>query len=203
MAKGVKDDIIERKDEYRSALGDIAQDLANGEIPGEKIAKLVTEGAYNGCTKGTLQYIENIMNTNEKFKDRKFLKGLLLNLGKYTQDVGRDFIFQKKDLKTSLIHNGYKRMTNPFEKWIDKNLDDNIFVKHFAKATKKTIDDMACDLLATKAHLFKINGEFNNKLIDDFVHNFEKNYQDEAYKGFIEALKKEAKRMKENARKKD
>ena len=87
------------------ALGDIVRDLANGEIPGEKIAKLVTEGAYNGVIKGSLQYIENIMNANEKFKDKKFLKGLLLNLGEFTQDVGLDLIFQKQDLKTSLIHN--------------------------------------------------------------------------------------------------
>ena len=41
IGKGIKDDIIERKDEYRSALGDIVQDLAYDEIPGEKIANLL------------------------------------------------------------------------------------------------------------------------------------------------------------------
>ena len=108
----------------------------------------------------------------------------------------RDILFQKKDFKTSLIHNGYKKMKNISDKWISQKYDKNFILKHLLMMQNKTIMDMTNNLLTSKAHLLKINGEFNNKLIDDFVHKQEENFKDECYKRFIESLKQMAEKMK-------
>ena len=76
------------------------------------------------------------------------------------------------------------------------------FLKNFIKGAKKTVVEMAEDLITLKAPLFKINGEFNDKLIDDFVKNFQENENDEIYKAFLEQLKKSAEEMKKENKKK-
>ena len=207
VGKGIKDDIIERKDEYKSALGDIVQDISNGEIPDMKIAKLVGEGLYNGVTNASLSYIEKRMNKktdDQDNKDSKNMKPVVLGFGKFIKSVGDEVIFKKEDLVKSLVHNGYKRLTDPFDKWIDKKLNKEDFLNHFVKGAKKTVENMATDIISTKKPLFKVNGEFNDKLIDDFVKDFGENEKNEIYKYFVDQLKKRSREIKEeNNNKKD
>lgn len=202
VGKGIKDDIVERKNEYRSALGDIVQDLAKGEDPSNKIMKLVGEGLYNGVTNASLDYIKSSMNKSEKYKNSKFIKPAVIGVSKFIKDVGNDLLIQKKDLLTSVYHNGYKRLAKPFDKWVDKKFSEQIFIKHFIKGAKKTVGDMAIDILKEKEPLFTINGEFNGKLLDDFIQKFEQNEKDEMYKAFVEQLKKTASKIKEENEKK-
>ena len=138
----------------------------------------------------------------KKLEDSKLIKPIILGFGKFTQGFINDLFIQKKDLLNSFVHNGLKRLTNPFDKYIDKKFEDEIFLKNFIKGAKKTVVDMAEDLMTLKAPLFKINGEFNNKLIDDFVKNFRENENDEIYKAFLEQLKKSAEEMKKENKKK-
>ena len=201
---GIQKDIIERKDEYKSALGEIVQDISNGEIPNEKIAKLVGEGAYNGVANASLSYIENIMNKNkddQNNKNSKNFKPFVLGMGKFMKSVGDEVIFKKEDIVKSLVHNGYKRLNEPFDKWIDKKLNKEDFLNHFIKGAKKTVGNMATDLISTKKPLFKVNGEFNDKLIDDFINEFKENEEDEIYKYFVDQLKKNARTIKEEKNK--
>ena len=163
VGKGIIKDIKDRKDEYKSALGDIAQDLSNGEIPTMKIAKLVGEGVYNGVGNASLEYIENFMNKKEKTKNSKILKPTVLGIGKALKGMGNDVIFKKKDLKTAFFHRTIKGLTNPYEKWIDKKFDDQIILKHYQKGVLKSLESMATDILTEKTPLFKINRELNGK----------------------------------------
>ena len=196
IGKGIKDDIIERKDNYKSALGDIVQDLSNGENPTSKITQLIEEGVYNGISNASLDYIKKSMKNSEKFKNKKTIQSIVESFGKCAKGVGNDVFFKNKDLKTSLIHNGYKQLKNPFDKWIDKKFDDKIIQKHMIKGLKSTIDDMAENIVKSKAPLFKIDGKFNQKLIDDFINNLIDNEKDEIYKAFIESLKKASSKIK-------
>ena len=196
VGKGIKDDIIERKDEYKSALGEIVKDLANGEDPSMKVFKLVNEGLYNGVTNASLEYIKKSMNKSEKIKNKKFLKSAVLGASKLAKGVGNDVLIKRKNLLTSVFHNGYKELTKPFDKWVDKKFNDQNFTKHFIKGAKETIENMAEDILMSKVPLFKVNGEFNEKLLDDFVQKFIDNQNDEMYNAFIEKLKKTSSEIK-------
>ena len=202
VGKGIIKDIKDRKDEYKSALGDIAQDLSNGEIPTMKIAKLVGEGVYNRVGNASLEYIENFMNKKEKTKNSKILKPTVLGIGKALKGMGNDVIFKKKDLKTAFFHRTIKGLTNPYEKWIDKKFDDQIILKHYQKGVLKSLESMATDILTEKTPLLKINGELNGKLLDDFINKFDENINNEMYKAFVEELKKVGDKMKEEAKKK-
>ena len=53
-------------------------------------------------------------------------------------------------------HNGFKRLTNSFDKYIDNKFEDEIFLKNVIKGVKKTVVDMGEDLLNLKAPLFKL-----------------------------------------------
>ena len=80
-------------------MEDVAKDLANGEIPSEKIAKLVADGIYSGCSNATLKYIENLMNKNGKFKDKKYLQEFIRNLVNFHKELCVIYFFKKKILK--------------------------------------------------------------------------------------------------------
>ena len=204
IGEGIGEDIINRKDEYLSALGSIAGDLSNGEIPNEKIAKLIFEGTYNGCANATNNYIKEKMNKKyEKIinDDNKHeinaIKESVSSLFDFVRGTGDDILFKGKDFQYALLHNEYKLLTDPFHKWVDNKLEGKILTKHLTNGAIKSVDNMIVNLLSEKSHIFKINGKFNEKLFDDFVKDFEKNEKDELYKAAVEKLKKIKNDMKE------
>ena len=57
FGEGAIKNVIERKDEYVEKIGDIASDLANDEIPTDKIKFLIYEGVYQGVSNARFYYI--------------------------------------------------------------------------------------------------------------------------------------------------
>jgi len=82
VGKGIQKDIRDRKDEYKSTLIEIGEDICVGKDPSEKITKLVLDGVYNGCCKASIDYINEKM-AEKKYLDKKFVRGALNTLGNF------------------------------------------------------------------------------------------------------------------------
>ena len=89
------------------------------------------------------------------------------------------------------MHNSYKTLIDPFEKWKEKKLEGKEIRKHLIDGAQKTIVDMVLDVVDGEEALLKPNGEFNNKILRDFAKNLKENEKEE----FIDAIKEKRKRQ--------
>ena len=188
VGEGIKDDIVDRKDEYLSALKDIGSDITKGEIPVDKIAKMAFEGGYNGCSKATNKYIKELV--EEHIPNKKLTKELIKGIGKTITGFGHDVLFEKESIRKAITHNAYKALSDPFEKWKDKKFEGQIFKRHLIDGAQKTVADMIVDVVGGERGLVKPNGEFNGMLVDELLNNFQKNEKDEIFEALKEKLKK-------------
>ena len=191
IGEGIKDDIIERKKEYLSALKDIGSDIGKGEIPLDKIAKMAYEGAYNGCSIATNKYIKE--KVEKFFPNKKLKQEFIKGLGKAITDTGKGVLFKKEKLLQAAAHNTYKNLIDPFEKWKSKKLDGKIFKKHLIDGAQKTIVDTIFEIVDEKKPLFKPNGEFNDKILNDFIGGLKENEKNELIKAIKERFKQKKK----------
>ena len=192
VGEGIKDDIVDRKDEYLSALKDIGSDITKGEIPMDKIAKMAFEGGYNGCSKATNKYIKELV--EEKIPNKKLTKEFIKGCGKALTGFGHDVLIKKEPIRKAITHNVYKALSDPFEKWKDKKFEDQIFKRHLIDGAQKTVADMIINVVGGERDLFKPNGELNGMLVDDLLNNFQKNEKDE----ILEAVKEKLKKIKKD-----
>ena len=188
IGKGIGKDIIDRKDEYVSSLNEIGKDLVTGKIPSEKIMKLIVDGTYNGCSNASLEYLNQKMGEKKTLK-KQFFEGAIKTIGNFSKEMTKD-VLMNKDLLTSVKHNSYKSLAQPLQKWVNnkmkgENKDINDIKKTVLDGAFKTVDSFVLDLIDDKKKLFKVNGEFNNILIDDFFRDLGKNEQ----KGIEKLLK--------------
>ena len=157
VGKGIGKDIIDRREQYVSSLQEIGKDLATGKNPSEKITKLILDGAYNGCSNASLEYINKKMG-EKKLLNKKFVQGALKTIGNFSKEVTKDIVMNK-DLLTSVKHNGYKCLTDPFQKWVNNKVkgDDqqlNEIRLAILNGAFKTVDSFVLDLIDNKKHLF-------------------------------------------------
>ena len=71
------------------------------------------------------------------------------------KETGDDILFKGKDFKYALLHNEYKLLTDPFNKWVDNKLEGKILTKHLTNGAIKSVDNMIVNLLSEKSHIFK------------------------------------------------
>lgn len=89
----------------------------------------------------------------------------------FIEDYGKN-VFKYKNFEKALKHNSYKILTDPFKKWVNKKIGDkNDIVKTLLSKGVDTLDYFAKDLIDEKREFFNENGEFNNKLFEDFLRN--------------------------------
>ena len=96
IGEGIKEDVIERKKEYLSAMTDIGGDIVKGEIPLDKIAKMTFEGVYNGCSIATNKYIKE--KAEKKFENKKLKQEVIKGIGKAVTGTGRDVLFKNESI---------------------------------------------------------------------------------------------------------
>ena len=195
VGEGIKDDIIDRKDEYLSALKDIGSDITKGEIPVDKIAKMAFEGGYNGCSNATNKYIKELV--EKKIPNKKLTKEFIKGCGKVITGFGNDVLIKKEPILKAAVHNVYKTLSDPFEKWKDKKFEGQIFKRHLIDGAQKTVADMIINVAGGERGLLKPNGEFNGMLVDELLNNFQKNEKDE----IIDAIKEKLKKIKKEQNK--
>ena len=188
IGKGIAKDINDRRDEYVSSLQEIGKDLATGKIPSEKIMKLIVDGTYNGVSNASLEYINKKMGEKKTLK-KQFFEGAIKTIGNFSKEVTKD-VLMNKDLLTSFKHNSYKSLAQPLQKWVNnkmkgENENINDIKKTVLDEAFKTVDSFVLDLMDGEKQLFKVNGQFNNILIDDFFRDLGKNEQ----KGIEKLLK--------------
>ena len=191
VGEGIKDDIVDRKDEYLSALKDIGSDISKGEIPMDKIAKMAFEGAYNGCSNATNNFIKEKL--EEKIPNKKLKKEFIKGIVKSITGFGNDVLFKNESIQKAAVHNVYKSLSDPFEKWKDEKFKGQIFKRHLIDGAQKTVADMIVDIAGGERALLKPNGEFNGLIIDELLKNFRKNEKDEIIEAIKEKLKKKKK----------
>ena len=191
VGEGIKDDIVNRKDEYLSALKDIGSDISKGEIPMDKIAKMAFEGAYNGCSNATNNFIKEKL--EEKIPNKKLKKEFIKGIVKSITGFGNDVLFKNESIQKAAVHNVYKSLSDPFEKWKDEKFKGQIFKRHLIDGAQKTVADMIVDIAGGERALLKPNGEFNGLIIDELLKNFRKNEKDEIIEAIKEKLKKKKK----------
>ena len=194
IGKGIGKDIIDRKDEYVSSLNEIGKDLVTGKIPSEKIMKLIVDGTYNGCSNASLEYLNQKMGEKKTLK-KQFFEGAIKTIGNFSKEVTKD-VLMNKDLLTSFKHNSYKSLAQPLQKWVNnkmkgENENINDIKKTVLDEAFKTVDSFVLDLMDGEKQLFKVNGQFNNILIDDFFRDLGKNEQ----KGIEKLLKDKIKKQ--------
>ena len=194
IGKGIAKDINDRRDEYVSSLEEIGKDLATGKIPSEKIMKLIVDGTYNGVSNASLEYINKKMGEKKTLK-KQFFEGAIKTIGNFSKEVTKD-VLMNKDLLTSFKHNSYKSLAQPLQKWVNnkmkgENENINDIKKTVLDEAFKTVDSFVLDLMDGEKQLFKVNGQFNNILIDDFFRDLGKNEQ----KGIEKLLKDKIKKQ--------
>ena len=187
IGEGIKEDVIERKKEYLSAMADIGGDIVKGEIPLDKIAKMTFEGVYNGCSIATNKYIKE--KAEKKFENKKLKQEVIKGIGKAVTGTGRDVLFKNESVLKAGVHNAYKSLIDPFEKWKKKKFEGKVFTKHLIDGAQETMVDMILDIIDQKEILFKINGEFNDKILNDLFENFKENEKKEIGEAIKEKLK--------------
>ena len=201
IGEGIKDDIMNRKDENLSALKDIGSDITKGEIPLEKIAKMAFEGGYNGLSIATNKYIKD--KVEKVIPDKKRRQEVVKGLVKSVFGTGKDVLFNKEKLFKAAAHNTYKNLINPFEEWKEEKFKGKIFKKHIFDGAQKTVVDMFFKIVDGKEVLIKPNGEFNNKILNDLVKNFKENEKKELMDALEEYKKKNKKDEKGKKDKKE
>ena len=199
IGEGIRDDIMERKNEYLSALKDIGSDITKGEIPMEKIAKMVYEGGYNGLSIATNKYVKE--KVEKVFPKKKYTKEAIKGLTKSVFGTGKDVLFNKEKLLKAAWHNTYKNLINPFEEWKKEKFEGKIFRKHLLDGAQKTVVDKIFKLVDGKEVLIKPNGEFNNEVLNDLVKNFKENEKKEFMSAIDEYLEKNKKKKEEEEEK--
>ena len=185
VGKGFAKDIVKRREEYKSAITDIAKDLALGKVPNEKISKLIIDGVYNGCSSTTLDYVNKVMGEKKTLK-KNLIEGSINTVSSFLKGVTYDVV-NNKDFTTSIKHNSYKSLSNPLKKWVNEKVKtDNEKLNEIQKVifggVQKTIDSLVLDIIDNKKALFNERGEFNPELINEFFGDLKKNEQDEIKK---------------------
>jgi len=188
LGKGFGKDILKRREEYKSAVTDIIQDLAIGKVPKEKISKLIIDGVYNGCSSTTIDYVNKVMGEKKTLK-KKLIEGSINTVSSFLKGVTNDVV-NNKDFMTSIKHNSYKSLTNPFKKWVNEKVKTNDekfneIQSFILDGVEKTVDDLVLDIIDNKKNLFNERGEFNHELLNDFINDLKMNEQD-ASKKYIE-----------------
>ena len=194
VGKGFAKDIVKRREEYKSALTDIAKDLALGKVPNEKISKLIIDGVYNGCSSTTLDYVNKVMGEKKTLK-KNLIEGSINTVSSFLKGVTYDVV-NNKDFTTSIKHNSYKSLSNPLKKWVNekvktKNEKLNEIQSVILGGVEKTIDSLVLDIIDNKKALFNERGEFNPELINDFFGDLKKNEQDEIKKLIKKKIKEQ------------
>jgi hypothetical protein len=201
IGKGIVKDVINRREEYKSALQEIGKDLIKGKNPSEKIKKLIIDSAYSGFYEESIKYIFE-KTGNKKALNKKFIKGAIKTIGNITKDV----LLKNKDLLTSIKHNGYRILKDHLKKWVNNKTKDNQVLKTFIEGIDKTVDSLVYDLLDNKEQFLTTNGELNYNLIDKFFKDLVSNEKNVFEKYFVDKLKakliKEIKNAKKNNKQK-
>jgi len=185
VGRGFAKDIVKRREEYKSAITDIAKDLALGKVPNEKISKLIIDGVYNGCSSTTLDYVNKVMGEKKTLK-KNLIEGSINTVSSFLKGVTYDVV-NNKDFTTSIKHNSYKSLSNPLKKWVNEKVKtDNEKLNEIQKVifggVQKTIDSLVLDIIDNKKALFNERGEINPELINEFFGDLKKNEQDEIKK---------------------
>ena len=76
---------------------------------------------------------------DKKILKKAFVRNSIKTIGNFTKAVLRDVI-DNKDILTSVKHNGYKCLSDPFKKWTNKKIGNDEVLKTFANGAFKTID---------------------------------------------------------------
>ena len=109
-------------------MKDIGSDISKGEIPMDKIAKMAFEGAYNGCSNATNNFIKEKL--EEKIPNKKLKKEFIKGIVKSITGFGNDVLFKNESIQKAAVHNVYKSLSDPFEKWKDEKFKGQIFKRH-------------------------------------------------------------------------
>ena len=182
-------DIVIRRDKYKSAIPDITKDLALGNVTTEKISKLIIYGVYNGFSRASIDYINKVMG-EKKALSKKVIEGGINSISTFLKGFTNDMI-NNKDYNISIKHNMYQAFKNPIKQWAneklktDKDKDEfNEVQSVIFNSLEKSIDSIVLDIIDNKKALFNQKGEFNIKLIEDFLAEMDKNKYDANKKYF-------------------
>ena len=203
IGEGVLKDVIERRDEYAEKIGDIANDLAKGEIPTDKIKYMVYEGVYKGVSNASLDYINKNglgrlfpSNNEDKKKQR-------IRMTKVFVDSIHDIVFKGDFIEKAALYNAYSAYKKPFEKYKDKKFEKSPILRTFVDLLQDNLDSSIEALLEKEKIMILPNGHFNDQVIEDTLKEFGKNTQRNIALGIARVIKKKKEQNEENRKKKE
>ncbi len=189
IGKGIKEEIMQNPKKFLSDLGEIGSDIVNGQIPTDKINKLVLDGKFNGLSKESYNWIIKKID-GKKNLDNPLVKNSLKTMTDFIFDYTKNVI-KEKNFETALKHTNYKILSDPLKKWVNKKVGDkNDVIKTLVSKGVDTLDSFAKDIVDQKRQFFNENGDFNTQLFEDFFKKLYENEKNAISKLLFDKLKK-------------